>query len=179
MAWSARRLAALLILAAAMQAGMAAAAAAAAAPAQATAPAAGGAPDPAAYVLGLYDTSRQTAEHGDDAVVYTPRLAALFIDAEGDVGELGRLEMDYVTGAQDRDVKTATVTSREVEGAPGRRVVSASFNNLGQPRIIHYLFERQGDGRWYLDDVHNQGGQGPDDRAWTLSLILKYGFYGS
>jgi hypothetical protein len=176
MARYALTLASLLVAAAAVSTGMAAAAQA---PAAAAASARSGAADPAAYVLGLYDASRRTAEHGEDAKVHTPRLAAMFADAEGADGEMGRLEMDYVTGAQDDDVKTATVTSRGVEGAPGRRVVSASFVNFGQPKIIHYLFERQGDGRWYLDDVHNQGGQSPEDAAWTLSLILKYGFYGS
>lgn len=145
---------------------------------QRAAAAAGGVADPAAFVRGLYDGAGDP-DSQDDGLFQTERLRALFRDAEGPAGEIGRLEINYVTGAQDDDVKTANVTTAEVDRAPDRRIVTARFVNIGQRKTIHYFFERQPDGRWYLDDVQNQGGQGPDDHPWTLSLILKYGHDGS
>lgn len=107
---------------------------------------------------------------------YTPRLRALFADNERYAnGEIGRLEFNFWTGAQDDDIGNVAVEAHDVDGAPDRKVVSARFDNIGQPTAINFFFERI-DGRWHLDDVSSPGsgtadGMGP----WTLSLILRYG----
>lgn len=136
---------------------------------------AGGVADPAAFIRSVYTGDAEVAERDSENAVFTPRLRALFADAEHDAGgEVGRLEFNFWTNAQDDDVKSADVETRTVEGRDDRRIVAASFVNIGRPSTIHYYFERI-DGRWYLDDVRNEGGKGADDWPWTLSLLLKYG----
>lgn len=143
-------------------------------PAETAAPAAG-VTDPVVFIRSVYE---RTAEDGPDESaenIYSERLRGLFADERRDAGgEVGRLEFNFWTNAQDDDVKSADVGSQDVEGRPDRRIVTASFVNIGRPSTIHYHFERAG-GRWYLDDARNEGGKGQDDWPWTLSLILKYG----
>lgn len=141
---------------------------------------AGGVADPAAYVLGIYDQSKATADHElDESATFTPRLAALHKDGQGPEGELGRMEMNFWTNAQDDDIKRAAVKTFEVDRAPARRVVAARFDNIQTPTLIHTYWEKGANGRWYLDDAHNVPVAGVGSAPWTLSLVLKYGDYGS
>lgn len=139
----------------------------------------GGVADPAAFVLGVYDPTKTTPQHEKGYVIETARLAALMKDGEGAEGEVGRLELNFWTNAQDDDIKTATVLSYPVEGAPNRRVVTARFVNFETPTLIHTYWERSAEGQWYLDDAHNVPLKGFASAPWTLSLVLKYGDYGS
>ena len=152
-----------------------------AAPAAHRAVAHGGTLDPVAYVRNIYASaapgSRQhSADRGASSSDpdLTPRLRALFLDDEHYArGEVGRLEFNPYTGAQDDQISQLRVTARAVDGAPGRRVVTARFHNIDTDQTVVYFFERLG-GRWYIDDILYASPAG----TWTLSLILRYGYSG-
>lgn len=150
----------------------------AAAPAQQARAERGGTEDPVAYVRGIYARSgRRGAAAAPQAFngyshepIFSPRLQAMFADDEHYAnGEVGRLEVNPFTGAQDDDIRNARVTAVQVEGNPDRRVVTARFRNMRQPTTMVFFFERIA-GRWYIDDIAKRAPAG-----WTLSLILRYG----
>jgi hypothetical protein len=104
---------------------------------------------------------------------FSPRLRALFADDEKYAdGQVGRLDFNPFSGANDDDIKGAKVAAEAVDGAPGRKVVIARFRNMNVDQTITYFWERIG-GRWYIDDIagHTAG----EPYGWTLSLVLKYG----
>ncbi len=143
-----------------------------------------GVPDPVEYIRSVYAAEIAGTPERESAVQTegrgtrhaTPRLAALFEDeARYANGEVGRLDFDYFTGAQDQELSEVVVTGDDVPGAADRKVVVARFKNMGRPITIFFYFERITDA-WYLDDVGSPGYLGADDPpAWTLSLLLKYG----
>jgi hypothetical protein len=112
--------------------------------------------------------------YGLKAIHATPRLAALFDeDAKFARGEIGRLDFNYFTGSQDRELSEVAVSGADVAGSADRRIVSAQFKNFGRPIRIDFEFQRIGDG-WFIDDVSSPGFQGADDPpAWRLSKVLK------
>jgi hypothetical protein len=131
------------------------------------APLVGGVDDPVAWVRQAYDSS--TPE-------FSPRLRALFAEDESYAnGEVGRLDFNPFSGAQDDDIKRADVTSSDVDGAPDRKVVIAKFRNMDVNQTITFYWERLA-GRWYIDDI--SGRTAGDPHGWTLSLILKFGSHG-
>lgn len=145
---------------------------------------AGGIDDPQAWVLTHYVEAEKARGGAPDAAVdvpnsqrpeYSPRLRALFAEDEKYAdGEVGRLEFDFTTGAQDDDIRQVKLTSRDIDGA-ARKAVTADFVNFGKPVQIVYYFEKIGDS-WFLDDVASPGYGGQDGSPpWALSLVLKYG----
>ena len=105
--------------------------------------------------------------------IYTPRLAALFALEQREAGdEVGRIDFDFWSNAQDWKRSGVKITSVPVEGAKAREVVIAKFKNFGKPEEIHFYFEKSAGG-WSLDDARSLVGE-----SWTLSLILKYGWDG-
>ena len=141
-----------------------------------------GVDDPVAWVRAAY-AAPQDANHGLSAdryskeSVFSPRLRALFADDERYAdGEVGRLDFNPFTGAQDDDIKQVAVEATEVDGAADRKVVVARFQNMDVRQSITYYFERIG-GRWYIDDITGRA-IGKDEAGWALSLILKYGHSG-
>lgn len=149
--------------------------------------AAGGIGDPVRFVKAAYGADNSSPDKpssyamlDQDKPEYTPRLRALFAIQQREQGkdEVGRLDMDIYTGAQDGTVSDVTVEPHDVDYAsPPRKVVIVRFKLEGQPRIMKLYFEQQG-GRWYLDDIAAPG-EGTKDGmpAWTLSTILKYGWW--
>lgn len=144
----------------------------------------GGLADPQAWVMNKYVGDRkatgQSSVAADEALnsqklEYSPRLRALFAEEEKYAGgEVGRLEFDFTTGAQDDDISDVKVTWRDTDGA-ARKAVTANFVNMGKPVEVVYYFEKIGDA-WFLDDVSSPGYGGADGTPpWTLSLVLKYG----
>ena len=131
--------------------------------------------DPAQFVRTLFaqiaasSTSKPPPED-----IYSPRLSALMtLDRKEAGGEVGRLDFDIWTGAQDWQLSTVKVRSVDVESTKDRKIVICTFRNTGKPYEMHYYFER-GKAGWLLDDVRAVG---PAANAqWTLSLILKYGW---
>jgi hypothetical protein len=132
--------------------------------------------DPVKFVSGLYSamasaTSAKPYVAPDD--IYTLRLAALFaLESKEAGGEVGRMDFDFWSNAQDWTLSAVKVTGVSVEGTKDREVVIATFKNFGKPQEIHFYFEKSKTG-WLLDDARSLVGE-----TWTLSLILKYGWDG-
>ncbi len=144
----------------------------------------GGIADPQAWVMNKYVGDEQAAARTPAAAdgapnsqkaEFSPRLRALFAEEEKYAGgEVGRLDFDFATGAQDDDISDVKVARRDTDGA-ARRAVTATFVNMGKPVEVVYYFEKIGDA-WFLDDVASPGYGGADGTPpWTLSLVLKYG----
>lgn len=146
----------------------------------------GGVADPVRFVKAAYGLDPQSPDKPSRPEVrdaerpeYSKRLRDLFAlaDREGNADEVGRLDMDIYTGAQDGELKDIKVAAADVaDAAPPRRIVTARFVNFDQPTVMHFYFERQGD-RWFLDDIASEASPGPQGApAWMLSNILKYGW---
>lgn len=144
----------------------------------------GGIADPQAWVMNKYVGGETAAAPASAAPAdtpnsqkpeYSPRLRALFAEEEKYAGgEVGRLDFDLTTGAQDDDISDVKVARRDIDGA-ARRAVTATFVNTGKPVEVVYYFEKIGDA-WFLDDVASPGYGGAEGTPpWTLSLVLKYG----
>ena len=173
---------ALLLLAGCLGAG---AAAAEQAPAEARVAAAGGVSDPLRFVKAAYGLDSSSPDGpgpvgmlDEDKPEYSPRLRALFRiqQREHGVDDVGRLDMDIYTGTQDGEITEMKVQSAEVDFAsPPRRIVTATFKNMGRPSTMRFYFEKIGE-RWFLDDIASARDPGADVPAWTLSTVLKYGW---
>jgi len=126
--------------------------------------------DPAKFVASIYATTVDKKPEPED--IYTPRLAALFaLDRKEAGGEVGRMDFDFWSNAQDSQLSDVKVRAVPLENA-NREVVIATFRNLGKKQEIHFYFEKTTEG-WKLDDARSLAGE-----SWTLSLILKYGWDG-
>jgi hypothetical protein len=132
--------------------------------------------DPVKFVTGLYAkmaAATPASSYVAPEDIYTPRLAALFaLDTKEAGGEVGRMDFDFWSNAQDWQLGAVKVSGVPVEGAKDREVVIARFKNFGKPQEIHFYFEKTAAG-WKLDDARSLMGE-----QWTLSLILKYGWDG-
>jgi hypothetical protein len=128
--------------------------------------------DPPAFVTEVY-RHFSASEHGPDYEppenIYTPRLQALFAaDDRRRRGEVGCIDFVFWVDGQDWELKNVQVTSRDVAGHPDRKLVVATFVNLGHAEEIQLDFQKIA-GRWLLDDARSV----KTDRRWTLSRILK------
>jgi hypothetical protein len=129
--------------------------------------------DPVKFVSGLYAKLAAPNSVPAPEDIYTPHLAGLFaLESKDAGGEVGRMDFDFWTNAQDWDLSGVKVTGQPVEGAKDREVVIAHFKNFRKPEEIHFYFEKTAAG-WKLDDARSLVGE-----SWTLSLILKYGWDG-
>jgi hypothetical protein len=127
--------------------------------------------DPEKFVRTVYGQFVKQHDYHEPDDIYSDRLKALFaLDSKEAGGEVGRLDFDPWTDAQDYEIKNVHVSSKPVESAPSRRLVIATFKNIGRPEDIRFYFERT-KGGWKLDDMRSVGKE-----KWTLSLILKYGW---
>ena len=126
---------------------------------------------PSVYVAGVYDRLARGENHEDPDALYTPRLLALWKDMQKDAGgEVGRVDFFPWTGSQDWTLTELSLTSEIVDGREDRMIVTTRFRNDGEPRVIRTFWEKSG-GRWRLDDMQSLGKD-----AWTLSVVLKYGW---
>jgi Protein of unknown function (DUF3828) len=128
--------------------------------------------DPPKFVTDVYDrivaTERRSPGYEPPTDIYTPRLKALFAEDKRHAnGEVGCIEFDFWTNAQDWGLRNVRVTSQDVPDHPDRKLVIATFTNLRQPEEIHFDFQKVG-GKWLLDDV-----QSLKKETWTLSKLLK------
>jgi hypothetical protein len=118
--------------------------------------------DPAKFVSGVY--KQMAAASGDKPYIapediYTPHLASLWaLERKEAGGEVGRVDFDFWSGAQDWELKNVSVTEQPVEGSEARKVVIAKFKNAGQPQEMHFYFEKSGNG-WLLDDARSLKGE--------------------
>lgn len=127
--------------------------------------------EPTAFVTEVYrrfSASVHGSEYLPPEKIYTPRLKALFAaDDRWRRGEVGCIDFVFWVNGQDWELKNASVTSQDVPGHPERRLVIATFTNLGTPEEIHFEFQRIGS-QWLLDEAQSVKGE-----RWTLSTILK------
>jgi hypothetical protein len=128
--------------------------------------------DPGNFVSEVYNhyaaNEHRSTAYVPPADIYTPRLKALFAeDKRRAGGEVGCIEFDFWTNAQDSGLHNVRVTSQDVANHPDQKVVIATFVNLREPQEIHFDFQKVG-GKWLLDDVHSL-----KDQPWTLSKLLK------
>ena len=132
--------------------------------------------DPVKFVSGLYSQMAAATEKKPYVApedIYTPHLAELWAMEKREAGdEVGRMDFDFWSNAQDWELSAVKVTGQPVEGAKDREVVIAKFKNTGKPQEIHFYFEKTKAG-WLLDDARSLVGE-----SRTLSLILKYGWDG-
>lgn len=127
--------------------------------------------DPAAFVTETY-RHFTASQHGSDydppENIYTPRLKALFAEDERrSGGEVGCIDFEFWVDGQDYELKNVRVQAREVAGHKDRRLVIATFENLGHATELHFDFQQAPNG-WLLDDVHSVKGK----NQWSLSKIL-------
>ena len=96
----------------------------------------------------------------DESVFRSAALQALYDDdAESTpVGEMGALDFDPYVDGQDFDIANLVIDVPELDG--GRASVDVSFDNFGEPRLLHYDLVWEDDG-WKIDDVANDGGDYP------------------
>jgi hypothetical protein len=128
--------------------------------------------DPAKFVADVYAHYAKVHDYEPPTDIYSPRLAALFaLDTKEAGGEVGRIDFDFWTNAQDFQITGVTVKAQPVENASSREIVVAKFKNIGKPETIVFYFEKTKTG-WQLDDAQAPSG----DQPWTLSVILKYGW---
>ena len=129
---------------------------------------------PPVYVASVYDRLAKGETFEAPDALYTPRLLALWKDMERDAaGEVGRLDASYWTNSQDWTLAGISISSAYVDKHDNdRMIVVARFRNMDRNEMIQFYFEKIGD-QWKLDDVVSLG-----EEAWTLSLVLKYGWAG-
>ena len=126
---------------------------------------------PSVYVASVYDRLAKDQDYNDPDALYTPRLLALWKDMQKDAGgEVGRIDFFPWTNSQDWTLSDLSLTSEIVDGREDRMIVTTRFKNGGEPQVIRTFWEKSG-GRWRLDDMQSLGKD-----AWTLSVILKYGW---
>jgi hypothetical protein len=133
-----------------------------------------GVPDPRAFVAATY--ARYQAQPNvpppNPSRAYSPRLRGLFAGYDawqrGHNDEVGALDFDWWTNAQDYQVRNLSVTALN-EGRSLRWII-ARFDNYDRHDEIRFRFVRL-EGRWYLDDAMQGTGRGDD--GWTLSALLQ------
>ena len=126
---------------------------------------------PSVYVASVYDRLSRDQDYTDPDALYTPRLLALWKGMQKDAGgEVGRIDFFPWTNSQDWKLTELSLTSEIVDGREDRMIVTTRFRNDGEPQVIRSFWEKSG-GRWRLDDMQSLGTD-----AWTLSVILKYGW---
>jgi hypothetical protein len=129
--------------------------------------------DPEKFVKSVYALELAGKPTPED--IYSPRLQSLFTLNGKEFGaeEVGRIDFDIWSNAQDSEIKNLKITAVPVDHGPGREIVIAKFRNFGTAQEVHFYFEKTKTG-WKLDDARSLSGP----EQWTLSLILKYGWDG-
>ena len=129
--------------------------------------------DPMASMRALYAGLEKDDFNGDLPMSQRLRALMLLDTRETGKGEVGRIDFDYFVNGQDSKVSHVQLTSRDVDNAPGRRIVVVRFMNFDKQMENHYFWEKTKNG-WVLDDVRGIDGEG----GFVLSLLLKYGWDG-
>lgn len=110
----------------------------------------------------------------------TPRLEDLLQrdDTRREVHDtpIARLDFDWVVNGQDALISNVKIIGRlpdrlRLEDESEQMVVTACFDNFGQPQVLDYYWQKAEDG-WQLDDVVSR----TPGFTWVLSLLLEYGW---
>ena len=134
-----------------------------------------GVADPRAFVATVYARYQAHPDRppADLRHIYSPRLRALFAGYDAwqrrHHGEVGSIDFDWWTNAQDYQLRNVRVTEGRRAGAD-QRWITAAFDNFDRHDAVRFRFVRL-QGRWYLDEATQ--GTGSGDHGWTLSALLR------
>ena len=133
-----------------------------------------GVADPRAFVAATYARYQAHPDVPPPNLrrVYSPQLRELFTGYDAwqqrHQGEVGALDFDWWTNAQDYELRNVRVTA--LNEGPSLRWIIARFDNIDRHEEVRFRFVRL-NGRWYLDDAMQGTGRGDD--GWTLSDLLR------
>ena len=103
--------------------------------------------------------------HVDPRSLMTPQLAHAYTRVtHADPGDVAPLDWDVFVNAQDYDVQHLNLT---VTPAGKTEIVTAAFDNLGQPATVIYAFAHTPAG-WRIDDIRY-----PPDRIYPKGFSLE------
>ncbi|GLQ53468.1 hypothetical protein [Devosia nitrariae] len=134
--------------------------------------------DPEALVEAIYDSYKPGAKPEIPESYYSSRLlvlmadqretaqAALFAPVSDEAALAGEPVDPFVS---DRNVLIANLAIGEPVILGDRAMVSVSYHNFDQPRLLAVALIREGAG-WVVDDVASMGA----DEHWLLSWALTY-----
>lgn len=134
--------------------------------------------DPKALVVGIYDDYHLGRTVADPSIYYSTRLRALFDQAiENDIfasdaamsGAEFTLDAVFNPFLPDLNALLFDVTIGEPAVLDDRALVTVSYHNFDQPRLLSLSLIREGDS-WLVDDVASMG----DEDHWLLSWALTY-----
>ena len=127
--------------------------------------------DPAAAMKALY--AKFEKDDYSTKLPLSARLNALMaLDTREAKGEVGRLDGDYYTNSQDAKVSDVTVTARNVENAPGRKVVVVLAGHRHRRISRNGAFwSKPGRGTWPIDTARrrSQPGRGKSGTSPTAT----------
>ena len=116
-------------------------------------------------VYAQYDRAHPTAHRIDVRTLMTPQLARAYAKAtRAAAGDAPPLDWDVFINAQDFDVQHLSLT---VTPAGKTEMVTAAFDNLGQPVTVIYAFAHSPAG-WRIDDIRY-----PPDRIYPKGFSLQ------
>jgi hypothetical protein len=128
--------------------------------------------DPVVFVREVYARLAKGGDYIPPEDIYSARLHALWAGEASDAGgEVGRIDFLFWINGQDGVPSQVRIRTTSVEGRADRRIVVVKFRNGTKRQTLQFYFERLA-GAWKLDDVVSLTA----GDAWTLSLILKYGW---
>lgn len=127
-------------------------------------------PSPQDMLRGLYaqydvHAHGHQPHHIDAKALMTPQLARAYARVtHAEAGDIAPLDWDVFVNAQDYDVQHLNLT---VTPAGKTEMVTADFDNLGQPATVIYVFAHTPAG-WRIDDVRY-----PPDRIYPKGFSLE------
>lgn len=134
--------------------------------------------DPKALVTAIYDDYHLGRTVADPSIYYSTRLKAIFDQAiENDVfasdaamsGSEFTLDAVFNPFLPDLNALLFDVTIGEPAVLDDRAIVTVSYHNFDQPRLLSIALLKEGDS-WTVDDVSSMG----NEDHWLLSWALTY-----
>ena len=134
--------------------------------------------EPKALVSAIYDGYHLGRSVADPSIYYSARLKAIFDQAtENDVfasdaamsGSEFTLDAVFNPFLPDLNALLFDVTIGEPAVIDDRALVTVSYHNFDQPRLLSVALIKQDDG-WKVDDVSSMG----NEDHWLLSWALTY-----
>ena len=134
--------------------------------------------DPKALATAIYDDYHLGRTVADPSVYYSTRLKAIFDQAiENDVfasdaamrGSEFTLDAVFNPFLPDLNALLFDVTIGEPAVLDDRAIVTVSYHNFDQPRLLSIALLKEGDS-WTVDDVSSMG----NEEHWLLSWALTY-----
>ncbi|WP_298021799.1 hypothetical protein [uncultured Parasphingopyxis sp.] len=126
--------------------------------------------DAEAEIAALYE-DWENVDNLSPPLPLSPRLSTLFAEeraaVEADPDQISRLDFAWVIAGQDAEISDLEVT-HDMAG-PDTLHVTASFANFGTPTKVVYIFVRQNDGEWLVDDIRPDD---PDGAPISVAQLL-------